>query len=186
MPPLTIAVAGGTGGIGRAIVNELVRQGKHKVFVLSRNSTPLTVDETSVPTLATSYNDIPSLTTLLTTHSITTVISALLLSSPSASSSQLNLITAASLSPTVHSFLPSEYGIHYTPSVLSFHPAATYWLDAAAALRSSGLRFTRVVFGWTLDHYGIPGVESTMKPFRHVLDFEGRRAIVPGEGREMV
>lgn len=25
-----------------------------------------------------------------------------------------------------------------------------------------------------------------MKPFRHVLDFERRRAIVPGEGREMV
>lgn len=126
------------------------------------------------------------MTALLTTHAITTIISALLLSTPASSRAQLNLISAASLSPTVTTFLPSEYGIHYTPSVATFHPAASYWLDAAAALRASGLRFTRVVFGWALDHYGMPRVRSTMKPFRHVLDFENRRAVVPGEGREKV
>jgi len=31
-----IAVAGGTGKVGRAIVDALVSQGKHKVIVLSR------------------------------------------------------------------------------------------------------------------------------------------------------
>jgi NAD(P)-dependent dehydrogenase (short-subunit alcohol dehydrogenase family) len=33
---VTVAVAGGTGGIGRTIVEELVRQGKHQVLILSR------------------------------------------------------------------------------------------------------------------------------------------------------
>jgi NAD(P)-dependent dehydrogenase (short-subunit alcohol dehydrogenase family) len=33
---ITVAVAGGTGGIGKTIVEELARQGKYKVLVLSR------------------------------------------------------------------------------------------------------------------------------------------------------
>jgi NAD(P)-dependent dehydrogenase (short-subunit alcohol dehydrogenase family) len=31
-----IAVAGGSGGVGRAIVDELVRSGEYKIFVLAR------------------------------------------------------------------------------------------------------------------------------------------------------
>ena len=34
---VTVAVAGGTGGIGRTIVEELVRQGKHQVVILIRS-----------------------------------------------------------------------------------------------------------------------------------------------------
>ncbi|KAF2025382.1 hypothetical protein EK21DRAFT_116859 [Setomelanomma holmii] len=33
---VTVAVAGGTGGIGKTMVEELARQGKHKTLVLSR------------------------------------------------------------------------------------------------------------------------------------------------------
>lgn len=36
MVAYTVAVAGGTGGIGCTIVEELVRQGKHKVLILGR------------------------------------------------------------------------------------------------------------------------------------------------------
>jgi nucleoside-diphosphate-sugar epimerase len=126
------------------------------------------------------------MTSLLQSHSVDVVISTLILSSPETSRAQLNLIAAASASSTVTTFLPSEYGIHYTEDTAPFHPAARYWLDAAAALRSSRLRFTRVVFGWTLDHYGLPRVKSYMKPFRYVLDFEGRRAAVPGDGSQKV
>jgi NAD(P)-dependent dehydrogenase (short-subunit alcohol dehydrogenase family) len=32
----TVAVAGGTGGIGKTLVEELVREGRHNVLVLSR------------------------------------------------------------------------------------------------------------------------------------------------------
>ncbi|KAK7193364.1 hypothetical protein DPSP01_010975 [Paraphaeosphaeria sporulosa] len=186
MPAFTVAVAGGTGGIGRALVNGLVQQGKHKVLILSRKSSTLEVDSASISTIATDYTSIPSMISTLQEHKIDVVISALILSSPENSQAQLNLITAATQSGTVTSFLPSEYGIHYTPETLSFHPAARYWLDAAAALRASALRFTRVVFGWTLDHYGIPRVHSYMKPFKYVLDFDARRAAVPGDGTQKV
>jgi uncharacterized protein YbjT (DUF2867 family) len=32
----TVAIAGGTGGVGRTILEELIRQGKRDVVVLSR------------------------------------------------------------------------------------------------------------------------------------------------------
>jgi uncharacterized protein YbjT (DUF2867 family) len=33
---VTVAIAGGTGGVGRTIVEELVGQDKHQVLILSR------------------------------------------------------------------------------------------------------------------------------------------------------
>jgi uncharacterized protein YbjT (DUF2867 family) len=33
---VTVAIAGGTGGVGRAIVNSIVANGKHKAIVLAR------------------------------------------------------------------------------------------------------------------------------------------------------
>lgn len=44
---VTVAVAGGTGGIGRTIVEELVSQQKHKLLILGRKvNLPETPDET--------------------------------------------------------------------------------------------------------------------------------------------
>jgi len=43
-----VAVAGGTGGVGRTIVEELVRQSKHNVIILSRK-----VSQQSTSTLRT-------------------------------------------------------------------------------------------------------------------------------------
>ncbi|KAJ4353203.1 uncharacterized protein N0V89_004929 [Didymosphaeria variabile] len=186
MTSFTVAVAGGTGGIGRNIVNGLVQQGKHEILILSRKSSTLEIGSTSIRTIATDYSNIDGMKTILKANNITIIISALILASPEGSQAQLNLISAAAQSGIVKKFLPSEYGIHYTEEIVSFHPAARYWLDAADALRKSNMQFTRVIFGWTLDHYGLPRVHSYMKPFKYVLDFDNRKAAIPGDGEQPV
>jgi hypothetical protein len=98
----------------------------------------------------------------------------------------MTLIRAAIESTTVRKFIPSEYGIKYTKELLSFHPAAQWWLDAAEALQNSHLQYTRIILGWTLDHYGIPRVPSNMKPFSYAIDFHHRRAAIPGDGTASV
>lgn len=128
------------------------------------------------------YFDMTSTTEVLRKHNIDIVISALGLFSEDSAQAQLNLISAAIASGTVKTFIPSEFGIKYTEELLSFHPAAQWWIDAADALRKSHLQFTRIIFGWTLDHYGIPGVPSNMKPFSYAIDFHNRRAAIPGDG----
>jgi hypothetical protein len=132
--------------------------------------------------LAADYSKKESVTKLLEEHNVEIVISALGLFSDESARAQMNLIHAAIETTTVKKFIPSEYGIKYTEELLSFHPAAQWWLDAANALRNSHLQFTRIILGWTLDHYGIPGVPSNMKPFSYAIDFHHRRAAIPGNG----
>jgi nucleoside-diphosphate-sugar epimerase len=100
---------------------------------------------------------------------------------------QMNLIQAAIDSGSVKRFMPSEYGVNYShPGVLEFHPAAKWWLDAADLLRSSHLDFTRVMFGWFSDYFGMPHCKSNMKPFKYALDFDNRKAALPGDGKASV
>lgn len=182
----TIAVAGGTGGIGRAIVEELARSGKHKVVILSRKASTTPIPGFPVEALAADYTSIDSLKNLLATHNVTTVISALMLASPEASTAQLNLIHASIATPTIHTFIPTEYGIHYTPAVAQFHPPAQWWLDASNLLRSSRLRYTLIIIGWLLDTHGHPHFKSYAKHFKYVLDFDRRVAVLPGSGEDKV
>jgi hypothetical protein len=135
-----------------------------------------------IPVLAADYNDTVGLKKLLQEQNVQIVISALGLFSEESSQAQMALIRAAIATTTIKKFIPSEYGIKYTKELLSFHPAAQWWLDAADTLRESRLQYTRIILGWTLDHYGIPGVPSNMKPFSYAVDFHHRRAAIPGDG----
>lgn len=182
----TIAVAGGTGGIGKAVVEELVRQGKYHVVILSRKASQTPIPGLSVEAIAADYTNPTALKDLLIKHNVETVISALMLATDESSQAQLNLINASITSGTVKTFIPSEYGIHYTPALAEFHPPTKYWLDASAALKASNLRYTSVILGWLLDYHGFPRVPSHMKPFIYVLDFANRRAVLPGDGTGLV
>lgn len=183
---VTVAVAGGTGGIGKAIVEELVLQGKHSVIILSRNSSSISIANTPIPVIAADYTNKSALQTLLVEKNVEVVVSALMLASEEAAQAQLNLINAAIKSGTVKTFIPSEYGIHYTEEVAAFHPAAKWWLDASSLLRSSHLQYTLITIGWLLDSHGILHYKSHMKPFKYVLDFDNRRAVLPGDGTHPV
>ncbi|KAF2018119.1 NAD(P)-binding protein [Aaosphaeria arxii CBS 175.79] len=176
----TIAVAGGTGGIGRTIVEELVNQGKHEVLVLSRKAVP--IPGVSVPVIAVDYNDPKTLAATLDQHKIEVVISTIVLISDDSSQSQLNLIAAASGSKTVKRFIPSEYGTHNKPELLPQYPTMKWWVDAANALRASKLEYTLVIIGFIMDYYGIPHVKSNLHSFKWILDFDNKRAIIPGDG----
>ncbi|KAF1844389.1 NAD(P)-binding protein [Cucurbitaria berberidis CBS 394.84] len=182
----TVVVAGGTGGIGRTIVEELVQQGKHKVLILSRKTSTVLGLE-SVPVLEANYSDSVTVKKILQDYNVEVVISALALFTEDSAKAQIKLINAAIESGTVKRFIPSEYGINYShPELIDFHPAAKWWLNAADALRASHLDFTRIIFGWLLDHYGFPHRKSHMRPFKFAVDFDNRRAALPGDGNTTV
>ncbi|RYN40107.1 hypothetical protein AA0113_g377 [Alternaria arborescens] len=183
---VTVAIAGGTGGVGRTIVEELVGQDKHQVLILSRKANKIPGLE-SVRVIEADYEDVASIKQSLQKHNVEVVISALALFTEESAKAQMNLIQAAIDSGSVKRFMPSEYGVNYShPGVLDFHPAAKWWLDAADLLRSSHLDFTRVMFGWFSDYFGMPHCKSNMKPFKYALDFDNRKAALPGDGEASV
>lgn len=132
--------------------------------------------------IAADYSNVDGLKDLLQENNVSIVISALGLFSQESADNQLNLINASVKSGTVTKFIPSEFGIKYTSDMLSYHPAAQWWLDAAGTLRNSPLQFTRIILGWFLDYYCMPAVPSHLKPFSYALDFRHRKASIPGDG----
>lgn len=137
---MIVAVAGGTGGVGKTIVEKLVQESRFKIIVLSRSVCGLEQRMISNPILngfqeprqdivlqkaqhvQLDYGDIASMTTELEHHNIHTIISAIGLVSDESSQSQLNLIDAAENAKCTERFIPSEYSFiqtaEYAPTEL--------------------------------------------------------------------
>jgi NAD(P)-dependent dehydrogenase (short-subunit alcohol dehydrogenase family) len=126
-----IAVAGGTGGLGRAIVDAFVSEGKHTTLVLGRevhkpgnNWTDCISDHNLLQTseskekeigtriLAVNYDDIDTLVAVLETNKIEVVISTLNLMQ--GAGAEHALIQAAAKSSVTKRYIPSIWGINYT------------------------------------------------------------------------
>jgi nucleoside-diphosphate-sugar epimerase len=102
-----IAVAGGSQGLGSALVQALESHGSHEVRILSRKA----LDGDS-RYLAVDYSSIEDLQTVLESNNIHTVISALSMEN-GGGQSQMNLIEAAERSKSTRRFMPSEFGVVY-------------------------------------------------------------------------
>lgn len=102
-----IAVAGGSSGLGRTMVDALEAAKTHDYIVLSRKAT-------GPETRAVDYSDIDALTSLLQSEQVDTVISMLPIDNDESGQAQMNLIEAAEKSTYTKRFLPSEFGMVYT------------------------------------------------------------------------
>ncbi|GIJ98293.1 hypothetical protein Aspvir_000409 [Aspergillus viridinutans] len=164
-----VAVAGGTGGVGKTIVESLAGHSQHQVIVLTRS-----VD----------YDDIPSLVQVLEQHAIHTIISAIGIFDATTSQSQLNLIQAAEKSSVTKRFVPSEYSFIQTKDLLPIDPSIQHWLDAAELLQKSHLQYTRVIPGFFMDYWGMPVVHTNLTPCTFGINIQHCQAAIPGDGND--
>ncbi|CAG8143014.1 unnamed protein product [Penicillium nalgiovense] len=179
-----IAVAGGTGGVGKTIVEKLL-DSKFDIVVLSR-SVKQDFASQNIQNVQINYDDIPSMARALEQHNIHTIISAIGLVSDEASQSQLNLIEAAEKSASTKRFIPSEYSFIQTTELLPIDPSIQYWLDAADRLKASGLQYTRIIPGFFMDYWGMPHVLTHLQPFTFGIDISSRTAAIPGDGNNVI
>ncbi|OOF98860.1 hypothetical protein ASPCADRAFT_394218 [Aspergillus carbonarius ITEM 5010] len=172
-----VAIAGGTGGVGRTILEVLNASSDHQAYVLSRQPS------SSYPnTLTVDYTNVSELTSTLETNQIHTVISAFAVAGNSLATSQLNLIEAAVQSKTVQRFIPSGYAIPYPKESLKVLPQLKDYFKAIEVLRASRLEWTIFVNGIFLDYFGSPALRSYLKPNVFVLDLANHVAAIPGDG----
>ncbi|OGE48738.1 hypothetical protein PENARI_c026G06160 [Penicillium arizonense] len=180
-----IAVAGGSGGVGKTIVEKLLEEPKFDVVALSRS---VRQDQglQKVQAVQIDYDDVYSMTQALERHNIHTIISAIGLVSDEASQSQLNLIEAADKSNATKRFVPSEYSFVQTADLLSIDPSIQWWLDAATRLKTSNLEYTRVIPGFFMDYWGMPHVQTHLQPFSFGIDISSATAAIPGDGNNVI
>ncbi|KAE8321634.1 NAD(P)-binding protein [Aspergillus sergii] len=183
-----LAVSGGTGKLGRAIVEALKNKKSHVVFILARNVSDRLVRQTMnfrkywMFIIPVDYSNVVSLTKALEEKKIETVISTVPMPDESATDSQLNLIEAAIKSRSTKRFIPSDFGIIYNEQHASVFPPIKGKLLAAEKLRSSGLEYTLVSNGFFMDYYGLPKVKSYLQPFVFAVDIAKNTAAIPGSG----
>ncbi|KAL2850086.1 NAD(P)-binding protein [Aspergillus pseudodeflectus] len=184
-----IAVAGGTGNLGRAVVDALNATGKITVLVLarqiSRHTRPDSEDrekEIGGKIIVINYDDVPSITTVLEKNKVDTVISTLTSAAPV--SPDLALIAAADKSSTTKRFIPSIWAVpdQESNSMAAIFPPAKNKIDTLAALEASSLEFTSIFTGYFIDYFAVPKVQSYMPPLVLVADIANNFAAIPGSG----
>ncbi|KAJ4229751.1 hypothetical protein NW757_014038 [Fusarium falciforme] len=192
----TIAVAGGTRGIGRAIAEAINLKKNYDVKVFSRSPNPALEAENGIPVIAIDYTDVDSMTKALEDNKIDTVISTLFVTFDG--KPQVNLVHAAEASKYTRRFIPSIWGIPYSRE----HKLTNGFtnrqvgerqkmigqskLDAVEALEKSTLEYTLFYVGYFLDFWGYPRVQSYQRQNLIVVDIEYNRAAIPGDGNTPV
>ncbi|EQB43253.1 hypothetical protein CGLO_18107 [Colletotrichum gloeosporioides Cg-14] len=191
-----VAIAGGSGGLGRVITKAVARTGKHDVFVLSRRSLSISEQIIDVDCLTVDYSNVSQITDLLESNNIEVVISAIGIVFEDSYCAQMNLIEGASRSTTVRRFAPSEFTLDYVQGVTQGYPfpvpgsqmykAAEYKVDTLEKLKSTQMEYTRFISGFLMDYYGYPAVPCPVLPLAVVLDVENCQAAIPTDGNSPV
>ncbi|KAH6989782.1 hypothetical protein BKA56DRAFT_514394 [Ilyonectria sp. MPI-CAGE-AT-0026] len=175
----TIAVAGGTGGVGSTIVDGLVEYGKHKVYVLSRTERP---SQGGVNYLKVDYNDTDAIAEAFEKVGVNIVICTISVLSPATNQAQKNLIRAAERSTSTERFVISSFDVLQVKEDIELSPLARYVFEAIDELEKTKLAYTRIANGWFLDYYGMPVWKSHLEPWINILNMKSKWAVIPGDG----
>ncbi|KAH7475921.1 hypothetical protein FOMA001_g10625 [Fusarium oxysporum f. sp. matthiolae] len=160
-----VAVAGGSRGLGRAIVEAILADNKHHVFILSRQTSEEGEKEIGARFLQVDYSDIDNIKTLLEHHKIDTVISAL--SAKAIGLYEMNLAVA------------SEKSNVTTSSPLPFGPPKAAVMDF---LKTTDLEYSAWYTGFFIDYYVSPPLKSPLDHWTVFIDIANRTAALPGSG----
>ncbi|EXU97980.1 short chain dehydrogenase family protein [Metarhizium robertsii] len=183
---VVVAVAGGTGGVGRTVLDAIAKSGQHQAIVLSRTtSVPTAVDEPK--RFAVDYNSVEQMKKILQENNVQVVVSALLLVDEAVAQSQINLIRAAAQSGTVTKFIPSEYYIDFHAPIPGADLFTNFQLEAEAELsRHAQLTWTLIRVGIFLDHLTMPHNPKTtyITPFWVFVDIDHEQCVFPGDGSQ--
>ncbi|KAL8818820.1 MAG: hypothetical protein Q9191_007856, partial [Dirinaria sp. TL-2023a] len=179
-----VAIAGGTGGVGRTVLDAIMEAGQHQAIVLSRTAAAATATD-GARRLAVDYSDIEQIKHILQENNVEVVVSALLLADEIASKSQINLIRAAAQSGTVTKFIPSEYYIDFHAPIPGSDLFTDFNLEAEAELsRHPQLTWTLIRAGIFLDSLTAPHnpLKTYIDPFWVFVDIDPEQCVFPGDG----
>ncbi|OAF62147.1 hypothetical protein VC83_01439 [Pseudogymnoascus destructans] len=177
-----VAVAGGTSGLGRLVVDAIVATKKHDVFVLSRKESDVFASKPNVKLFAVNYAVPATITAVLEKNRVGTVISCLHLNSKEASDVQLNLIEG--VGKTVERFAPSKFGLDYLEVArvdFEFH-AIEFKVIAVNKLKEfPSLTYTRFITGTFMDFFGpLPNLLINVASL--IIKPRNRKAAILGDG----
>ncbi|KAL0580610.1 hypothetical protein V5O48_001435 [Marasmius crinis-equi] len=200
MPKSTnIAVAGGTGGIGRYIVEGLLTLKASRIphlhiIVLSRSKGDnIAFRDSSAQRVQVDYDDKEALTSILRQHRIDTIISTLVNHDLSQFSAiQEKLLRAALDVPTFRRFAPSEFGVDSEATkTYNYYECKLPILAALRSMKATrpSLEWTKFVPGVFTNYFAFgnpkPAGDKALEHLRKTairIDISTGTADIPGDG----
>ncbi|KAG9495573.1 hypothetical protein J7337_013823 [Fusarium musae] len=172
-----VAIAGGTGSLGRFIVEETIADGNFEVIILGRKINPSLEKELGARILPIDYADPNSIATLLEKNHVEVVVAAL--GGHTTPEQEICLIQAAAKSTVTKRYIPNVWAVRYRPEDSWFLNAAAK-VSVLDALEKTDLEWTAVANGSFLDYWGAPNLKTYLDPLTVVLDIPARKAAIPG------
>ncbi|GLA19993.1 hypothetical protein AnigIFM62618_008119 [Aspergillus niger] len=178
----TVAVAGGTKGLGLTIAEALVVHGKHNVVIFGRKRTPGLDEKLPARLVVVDYENIQNLTEALESNKVSDVICTV--NAHGSSLSERNLIHAAENSSTTKRFIPSIFAGFAYP--VKYPEVAKSKTEVLEELAKTSLMHTAIYNGMFMDFYGSPLLKSNVGPFPMFVDIASKMAAKPGSGDEAI
>ncbi|PGH15275.1 hypothetical protein AJ80_05628 [Polytolypa hystricis UAMH7299] len=181
-----VAIAG-AGDVAKFFVEELLKDGRYRIIVLSRAERPWFI-RPSVSLHITDYTH-PSILSILTTTLPIALFSFIHSDEPQFYNPvHAALLSACTASPTCHKLIPSEYGGNITnfPNLPRFYTPTHS--EVRNLLRAQEkVKWTLVNGGWFMDYF-LPAEKSYMKPLPGVwpIDLQRSKALILGTGEEKI
>ena len=179
----TVVVAGGTGGIGRHVVDGIVAAQKYtvKVFTRQGSSSSSTLNVKGVEIVAVDYSNHALLVKEL--QGVHTVIVCLISINESSVHAQINLLNAC-LEAKVKRFAPSEWaGISEENTVIQIYRELK--VPVMEKVRASGIEYTLFTNGVLMEYFASPQRASASLPPEIIgVDFNKSEANITGTGDE--
>ncbi|OAA75955.1 nmrA-like family protein [Akanthomyces lecanii RCEF 1005] len=177
-----VAIAGGSGQLGRTIAEVAVADGSHDAVILSRKAKSNT--ENGIDVVEVDYSDVESLTAMLQQNNVHTVICTLSTDGESLAVAQFNLIKAADASSVTKRFIPSAFLPPYPPEAAGI-PSLQPHFNCLDELKKTDLEWAVVANGVFMDYFS-PSLKSYLKPWTIIVDIENKSAAIPGSGNDLV
>ncbi|KLU84770.1 hypothetical protein MAPG_03806 [Magnaporthiopsis poae ATCC 64411] len=187
---VVVAIAGGTGNVGRFLVDAIVATGKHDVKVLSRKADPALAAEIGAPIVAVDYTDVDALAKVLEDNKVHTVVSAIAMHSEVISGTppgEINLIHAADQSSTTKRIISSGWAVPADDILAGDLKSANQRNRAREELgKAKSLEYTVFNAGYFMDYWGIPAIPSyhSRMPTYFWIDMANNAAALPGSGND--
>ncbi|VUC32446.1 unnamed protein product [Clonostachys rosea] len=177
-----VAVAGGSGSIGRSVAEAIIADGKFKVIILGRKENAELSKAIGAPIIATDYSTVDSVVRVLEDNNVHTLISGLGLGGGVPASNEIALLHAADRSTVTERFITSNWGVKYTQEHGKFLLSSAKVEVAAELQKVKNVEWTSVCNGLFLDYWGFPKIKSYLTPMTLVVDIAAKKAAIPGSG----
>ncbi|KAF2495431.1 NAD(P)-binding protein [Lophium mytilinum] len=174
-----VAVAGGSSGLGRTIVDALKADGRYEVLILGRKTNPKLEEESGARVLAADYTSVDALVALLEANKIAVVISTV--KSLVDTTPEFNLIKAAARSNVTKRFIPNAWSALEFKHEFKSLPIAVARLQALDELKKTTLEWTAIYPGIFMESF-VQGLPTHLTVYPLEVDVENNTAGLPVKG----